>query len=149
MKPFFKDVLEYTFVFNNKVIESMMFLENAPQKSIKLINHIINAQEIWNSRIEIIQTTRGVWDIRKLEELKEANEVNHQKSLSIVDKNDFDKKITYRNTQGKAFTNTIGEMLFHVINHSTYHRGQIATDFKLNGKEPLITDYIFYKRTEI
>lgn len=30
--------------------------------------------------------------------------------------------------------------------NATYHRGQIATDFKNTGLQPLVTDYIFYKR---
>ena len=37
-------------------------------------------------------------------------------------------------------------MLFHFVNHSTYHRGQIASNLKEHGIEPLVTDYIFYKR---
>lgn len=149
MRTFFKDLLEYTFTFNDKVIESLMTLKNAPEKSVKLINHTVNAQEIWNARIQSIIITRGVWDIRNLEELKAANEFNYNKSLDIIDINDFNEKIKYANTKGQTFENTIGEMLFHLINHSTYHRGQIASDCKLNGIEPLITDYIFYKRTEI
>jgi uncharacterized damage-inducible protein DinB len=37
-------------------------------------------------------------------------------------------------------------MLFHIVNHSTNHRGQIAVDFKSNGITPLGLDYIHYKR---
>jgi uncharacterized damage-inducible protein DinB len=44
------------------------------------------------------------------------------------------------------FTNTIKDILFHIINHSTNHRGQIAVDFRNNGLEPLVLDYVFYKR---
>lgn len=44
------------------------------------------------------------------------------------------------------FTNTIGDILFHIVNHSTYHRGQIASDFRESDIEPLNTDYIMFKR---
>ncbi|QLH28398.1 MAG: hypothetical protein HWD63_02710 [Candidatus Parvibacillus calidus] len=37
------------------------------------------------------------------------------------------------------------DIIFHIINHSTYHRGQIAMEFRQSGLEPLNTDYIFYK----
>jgi uncharacterized damage-inducible protein DinB len=149
MRTFFKDLLEYTFTFNDKVIDSLILLKDTPEKSVKLINHTVNAQEIWNARIENISIASGVWDIRNMEELKAANKVNYKKSLDIVDIKNFNDKIKYTNTKGQTFENTIGEMLFHLINHSTYHRGQIASDCKLNGIEPLVTDYIFYKRTEI
>ncbi len=46
-----------------------------------------------------------------------------------------------------AFTNVIQDVLFHFINHSTYHRGQIAIQMKEAGLEPIATDYIFFKRT--
>ena len=150
MKIIFEELLEYTFAFNDKVIDSLMMLDkNAPEKSVRLINHTVNAQEIWNSRIDEKKIGIGVWDIRDLKELKAANLDNYKKSLAIIERGKFDKKIRYTNTKGLSFENTIHEMIFHVVNHSTYHRGQIASDFKMNGIEPLITDYIFYKRTEI
>ncbi|MCF8317339.1 MAG: hypothetical protein K9I02_01220 [Haliscomenobacter sp.] len=54
--------------------------------------------------------------------------------------------INYSNSKGQLFSNSIQDMLFHIINHSTYHRGQVATEFKRQGLEPLVTDYIFFKR---
>ena len=56
------------------------------------------------------------------------------------------KKIIYKNSKGIEFSNTVQDVIFHVINHSTYHRAQIASDLKANGIEPINTDYIFYKR---
>lgn len=149
MNHFFKDLLEYTFVFNDKVIDALIQLEDKPDKSIKLINHTINAQQIWNARIKNNKVSRGVWDISPLKELRVINIENYENSLAIVNDCDFDEKIIYSNTKGQTFENTIREMLFHAVNHSTYHRGQIASDFKQNGIEPLITDYIFYKRAQI
>ncbi|NNG11293.1 MAG: damage-inducible protein DinB, partial [Arenibacter sp.] len=41
---------------------------------------------------------------------------------------------------------TITDMLFHIINHSTHHRGQISVDLRNNAIEPPVLDYAFYKR---
>ena len=71
---------------------------------------------------------------------------NHEQSLQILDNVDLDKMIHYNNTKGEASVNSVRDILFHVINHSTYHRGQIATEFRQNGLDPLVTDYIYYKR---
>lgn len=149
MKGFFKEILEYTYAFNDKVIDALLTTVSPPEKSIRLINHTLNAQQIWNARIDNKKNTIGVWDIRPLEDIKAINLANYQKSLQIIANSDFDQKITYSNSSGKTFENTVRDMLFHAINHSTYHRGQIATDFKANGIDPLSTDYIFYKREEI
>jgi uncharacterized damage-inducible protein DinB len=148
MKAFFNELLEYTYAFNNKVIEALIS-GTPPEKTIKLINHTVNSQEIWNARIENILTERDVWGIRPLDELMNANEANYQKTLYLIENSNFDKKIRYTNTKGLTFENSIRDILFHVVNHSTYHRGQIATDFKSNNITPLVTDYIFYKRDEI
>jgi uncharacterized damage-inducible protein DinB len=36
------------------------------------------------------------------------------------------------------------EMLFNIINHATYHRGQIVTLLRLLGKDVVMTDYVPY-----
>ncbi len=150
MKQFFKELFEYTFHFNEKVIDSLLDIKDTiPEKALQLINHTINAQEIWNARIENKPCVIDVWGIRPLDTLKLINEANYQNSLIIIENFDFDKKTKYTNTQGKTFENTVRDMLFHAVNHSTYHRGQIATYCKLNGLTPLVTDYIFYKRQEL
>lgn len=150
MKSFFKELFEYTFHFNEMLIDSLIKInEDIPEKALQLINHIINAQEIWNVRIEEKLSTTDVWAIRPMNTLKEINKINYQNSLYIIDSFDFERKIKYTNSKGQAFENTIRDMLFHIINHSTYHRGQIATYCKLDNITPLVTDYIFYKREDL
>jgi len=34
---------------------------------------------------------------------------------------DFDKRIDYKNNESRHFANTLKDILFHIINHSTYH----------------------------
>ena len=40
-------------------------------------------------------------------------------------------------------------VLRHVVNHSTYHRGQVASKLKRLGIEPPATDYIFWAFEQI
>lgn len=146
MKAFFTEILQYTTIFNDKVIDSLIEAFDVPEKSFLLINHTINAHEIWNARIEEKPCFIDVWGIRSIDMLKAINKKNYEDSLSILAEYDFDKIIKYTNSKGLAFENTIRDIFFHMINHSTYHRGQIAADCKVNGITPLVTDYIFYKR---
>ncbi|MDP9955689.1 putative damage-inducible protein DinB [Epilithonimonas hungarica] len=146
MKEHFIDLLEYNSHFNQLLIES--YLENKDsfnEKMISLINHILNAQQIWNSRI-IIGSSFGVWQINPDEKLLEINQSNFKNSIKILNERNLDEIIVYKNSKGDDFQNSIQGILFHFINHSTYHRGQLAMLMKQAGLEPINTDYIFYKR---
>jgi uncharacterized damage-inducible protein DinB len=72
---------------------------------------------------------------------------NFESSIFILDSFELAQTIQYSNSKGQPFKNSAGDILFQVINHSTYHRGQIATEFRQSGLEPLLTDYIYYKWT--
>ncbi|WP_330441686.1 DinB family protein [Flavobacterium sp. C4GT6] len=147
MKDFFKEMFEYTFHFNEMVINALLSSEiTLPEKSLKLINHTINAHEIWNHRIEEKLCATSVWGMRDLNDLKSINKNNYNTSIEIVESYDFSKILSYKNSKGDKYTNTVKDILFHIVNHSTYHRGQIASDCKEYGITPLVTDYIFYKR---
>lgn len=146
MKEKLIDLFEYTFHFNSEMIR--VIAENigkVDEKIINLINHTLNAQQIWNSRI-LGEKTFEVWQINPFEILEEINRRNFEKSIEIVHNFDPDQKISYQNSRGTYFENTVFEMLFQAINHSTYHRGQINSLLKQNGIDPILTDYIFYKR---
>jgi uncharacterized damage-inducible protein DinB len=47
---------------------------------------------------------------------------------------------TYRNLKGQVNTLPLWAALRHVVNHATYHRGQVASKLKLMGFEPPVTD---------
>jgi uncharacterized damage-inducible protein DinB len=148
MYAFFKELFQYSHHYNQLLIGNLTdHLEKVSPKVIQLQNHIINAHQIWNSRL-LQQNSFGVFDIHPLNELKNLDKENCQSSLDIINSKDLSGIVSYRNAKGEAFSNSIRDILFHVINHSTYHRAQIATDNKQNGIDPLVTDYIFYKRQE-
>ena len=146
MKDHFKDLLEYNLYFNQLLIQN--FLDNNPvwsEKGKNLLNHILNAHQIWNARI-LNQDTFGVWQINVDDLLLKINSDNYTDSCKILDEKNFDEIITYKTSKGQEFNNSIQGILFHLINHSTYHRGQVVTQMKEAGLEPIATDYIFFKR---
>jgi len=147
MKTFWKNLFEYSHHCNQGLFK--LFAENtdrASEKSVRLFNHIINAHQIWNGRIEGIPQAAGVWDVRPAGDLKDLDAANFRNTLEILDKISLTAVIHYTTSKGTPFSNTVGDILFHAVNHSTYHRGQIALEFRQAGIEPWGTDYIFYKR---
>lgn len=147
METFFKELFEYNYHFNQKLAEVFVAqAEKTSEKSVKLFSHVLNAHHIWNSRIENKAQTFGVWDIHAADDFEQINQTNYEHSIYILENVDLNSISYYKNSKGQSFQNKVGDMLFHVINHSTYHRGQIASEFRQNGMGPLVTDYIFYKR---
>jgi len=52
--------------------------------------------------------------------------------------------IAYVNTKGETWRYPLRQMMQHVVNHSSYHRGQVATMLRQLGAEPAPTDLLLY-----
>ena len=51
---------------------------------------------------------------------------------------------TYRSAAGKPYATPLWAALRHVVNHGTYHRGQIASKLARRGITPPATDLIYW-----
>jgi uncharacterized damage-inducible protein DinB len=146
-----KDFLSELFQFNHRTNEKLAvaFFEHEQELSenaFRLFSHILNAHDIWNSRISGTAPAFSVWHLHVARDMQKMDRINFENSLSILQNSDLNRRIDYRNTKGVPYNNSVRDVLFHVINHSTYHRGQIASEFRKSGLEPLVTDFVAYKR---
>ncbi len=57
---------------------------------------------------------------------------------------DLDRVVEYHNTRGNRFAYPLRAMLQHLVNHGTYHRGQVATLLRQLGAHPRATDLLRY-----
>ena len=118
----------------------------------KTILHIIDAEYIWLRRLQGESLT--YWPSQDFgggrEELLKSYVAQAQtlKDYVIAQGNDYlSKTIEYKNMKGDIFSNTVEEILYHVINHGTFHRGQLVTMLRANGFTELSsTDLISYLR---
>lgn len=148
MKPFFETLFQYNQHCNQQLAGiAERESKRIDAKSVALLSHILNAHHIWNNRILGRKTEYGVWDNHAIDSFAAIDLRNHDETRDILATGNLANEIAYRTTAGKPFVNTIRDTLFHVINHSTYHRGQLALLFRQNGIEPLPTDYIRYSPT--
>lgn len=146
MKKFLTDIFEYHHYFNQQLIGELdRHQAELPERTFPLFCHILNAQQIWNSRIRNGKPL-GVHQVHDIPACLELNQQNYLDTLDIIDNDNLERTIAYQTFRGDAFSNTIRDILFHVANHTTHHRGQIISDFRQSGIAPIITDYIFYKR---
>jgi uncharacterized damage-inducible protein DinB len=53
----------------------------------------------------------------------------------------------YKNSRGNQFTQPVFEVVMHLFNHGTYHRGQLVTMMRHLGEKNITqTDFIHYTR---
>lgn len=59
---------------------------------------------------------------------------------------DLDRVIAYRDTRGVPYSNPLSALLQHLVNHGTYHRGQVTTLLRQIGVKAATLDLIYYFR---
>jgi len=148
MIPFFTNKFEYNHHCNSQIIDQ---IEKSPTAYVervqRLICHTLNTQNVWNHRILGQAPTQMVWDTFGIERLHLLNDENHELSLDILQNTHLNTIINYEDTRGDSYSNSVENMLFHIINHSTYHRGQLITTLKQNRVVPISTDFISHNKS--
>lgn len=56
------------------------------------------------------------------------------------------QEVSYRSTEGKSYSLKAWQILVHVANHATHHRGELAAMFSLLGVPHEENDWLFYFR---
>lgn len=116
----------------------------------KLLAHCVGAEEVWYGRLH--GTSAAQLPPHNYETFKEAFDAwRHigEKWLLLLDKledQDLRSSFTYTNTQGKTYTDNRGQIFYHVIDHATYHVGQLIVALRHLGLPAVSTNYIFYLR---
>ncbi|GFN30161.1 DinB family protein [Paenibacillus xylaniclasticus] len=112
------------------------------------IGHLAAAEEVWFARMQeqvppsLAARRFAGPDEASLHMNKLQSQIRH--FLSGVD---LQHIVTYKNTAGQTFSNSIAEIIQQVVNHGTYHRGNITTILRSLGQSGTMTDYIAYVRT--
>lgn len=156
----FRGLLAYEAVANAKVAASLESIppqrqaEPAAARARGIFAHIQSARHVWLSRVG--GTPARAWvmfpDWTPAQSLEDACRLDAEwhRWMGMLGDGDMDRQVTYRSTEGAGYVSTIGEILTHVFNHSTYHRGQVALLVAQCGGQPAATDAILFsrKRTE-
>lgn len=120
-----------------------------PQSCISLFSHIVNAQTIWCCRINDTKPSVSVWQVNDLEFCRALLEGSVNDLSQIVRRERIDSLIIkYTTSAGDYYETSVSDILLHIFNHGTYHRGQIAKEMKLYNIKPVNTDYIQFVRLQ-
>jgi len=143
------DYLRKEFVYNSwanrTVLETIRADKTGNARSLQLMSHIIAAERVWLERLRQQPQSVPVWpepDLTRCE--TEAADLDRRwyEYLELATAGDLWQTISYKNSKGESWTSAILDVLTHVIMHSAYHRGQIASHMRSIGQTPPYTDYI-------
>ena len=118
---------------------------SANQRSLQLMSHIVAAERVWLERLKQQPQSVPVWPEPDLAQCEaQAAELGGLwlEFLDLITAGDVSQSISYKNSKGEEWTSTVVDVLTHVVLHSAYHRGQIATHMRASGQTPAHTDYI-------
>jgi uncharacterized damage-inducible protein DinB len=113
--------------------------------------HICGAEWIWLERFQgrspssLPDTTqfsdvpglRGHWDELEARLLKFVRELTQT---------DLDRTLEYKTLKFGVYKNPLWQSMQHLVNHGTYHRGQITTMLRQHGAQPIMTDLMHFYR---
>lgn len=113
--------------------------------------HMISAEWIWLSRWKGSSppVAPKEWDTSSCAALRAiwANvDKDVRTMVKTLDEAGLQRVLTYKNTAGKEFSNPMWQILRHMVNHASYHRGQVTTMLRQLGKDAVGTDLILFYR---
>ena len=145
----FNTLLLYEIWANDKMIDAIRACKPEDEKLNHLMSHILAARVVWLERIQGVVLTKAIWETQSIEKCIKLNtEINEQYTdfIKSLENKELENLISYKNLKGDDFSSSLSDILAHVFNHSTYHRGQIANRLKALGLHIPPTDYIVFSR---
>ena len=145
MKDFFLDKFEYDFFASKNWIESLESQEECISEfAIRSMSHNLNVHHIWNRRLLNKQIESELWDVFPIHFLQKLLEENYRETVEYLEKFELTEKIKYHSSEGVIFEKSTIDVLYHILNHSNYHRAQIALDLKQNNLKTPNFNFIPY-----
>ena len=162
MKQLLQQYSAYNIWANKKIIETAVMLpEELISKEVissfpsvsKTLLHMVEVENIWWERLNLIEnTTPSGWFFGNFDQLTKKL---LQLSLQWHDwiKGTTELHLThvfaYQNSKKEQFKQPVYEMILHLFNHQTYHRGQIVTMFRQLGIDKIPgTDFGIFARVK-
>ncbi len=99
--------------------------------------------ERWNGRSpRVLADGEQFPDLPTVKQHWQGVERDVRRFVEHVSDAELAQPLTYTNVAGQQWTYPLGETLFHVANHSSYHRGQVTTLLRQLGAEAVAVDYL-------
>ena len=113
--------------------------------------HICGAEWIWLERFQgrSPASLPDVLECTDVDSLRAKWVEQEGRLLAFVAKltqEDLNRVLEYKTLKFGVYKNPLWQSMQHVVNHGTYHRGQITTLLRQLGAQPILTDLMHYYR---
>lgn len=118
----------------------------------KTVLHMLDAESIWWQRVKLVEqvdvpSANFTGTITELCNLLMKQSKLWKEWVELATEAALEHEFIYRNSKKEQFKQPMYEMLMHLFNHGTYHRGQLVTMFRQVGLETVPgTDFILFCR---
>lgn len=148
MKTFFEKWYSYNAWANRKLIKCLEQQHVSDEKILTVMGHLLSANFIWLNRIKgLPKSEYKLWGEYTLPQLASMIEEADKLWMEFIEATgNFNQVLKYNNYVGDYFENNVEQIMIHLVNHGSYHRGQVAMLLRQKGFEPVNTDYITYDR---
>jgi uncharacterized damage-inducible protein DinB len=143
MLEHFRRLFAYDEWANREVLAGLR--QNPNPRSLELLAHVLAAQKVWLERLVQEKQSVPVWPEFTLEQCEaRISDLSRARGNYFAGMTPaaLTGTVRYQNTKGESFSNSTQDVLMHVVMHSAYHRGQIATQMRAAGLTPASTDFI-------
>ncbi len=124
--------------------------KRAHARAVEVFGHIQSARHVWLWRLGAAEQKPFVmWPGYSIDEAeRDAQTLDGRWGayLAGLKEQELTGDVRYSSLDGSGFISTVGEILTHVFNHSTYHRGQISMLVNAAGGARAATDFIVLSR---
>jgi uncharacterized damage-inducible protein DinB len=116
------------------------------------LNHVYLAELTWLTRVQgnpdaKLADLPAPADLNALAQAWPALHQNWIDWARPLSSEDLQKPLILRTAQGAEFRVPLWQIVLHLVNHGSYHRGQVATMLRQAGIKPPGTDLLAYYRT--
>lgn len=132
---------------DDRALQSLRAMANPPAQALDLLAHMLGAEHEWMCRITGTTATTAIWPKMNLDRCAALARENHAAYAQLAKETaegNGARMIAYRTSKGAEHTNSLEDILLHVAQHGTYHRGQVALLVRASGGDAISTDYILF-----
>jgi uncharacterized damage-inducible protein DinB len=113
---------------------------------LEILNHVFFADKYWFSILrkeqgDILESNYLLLEFERTFKDLHTNFMDY-----LINLEDISGELNFINRAGNRMVNTYSEIILTVVNHGTYHRGNISILLRNIGKRGKSSDYAFYLR---
>ena len=115
------------------------------------LGHIYGVEWLWLERFEgrspaSIPDAKEFGDVESLHARWAEFEPILLKFVRRLTQDDLERVMEYKTMKFGVYRNPLWQSMLHLVNHGTYHRGQVTTMLRQLGAEPILTDLMHFYR---